>query len=162
MANKRTGVSRGTHARHGTLGWRDDPEIMDRIAEVGRLKAKGWYHHEIARKVGISTQTVTTDWQRVLILKREQAIEPLNQHIDNLRELARLIHEKIDGGPVLVTKTAPNGKEFTVEVEDRAQLVAQLRQVEMDLAKLDGSLIERKELQGIVTLLDAVKEMAKE
>lgn len=125
------------------------------------MRAKRLTRPEIALIQGVSIETVKEDRARLLELRKSEAVGAVDAHIEQLQALADQIQAKLDGGPVEVVRTGPTGKEYTVEVEDRAQLLRELRQIEMDIAKLDGSLVERREdKHEISNLADLVKSVA--
>lgn len=130
------------------LPWREDPEIIARMQEVAELRAAGNSLPMVARKLGLAVSTVYEHWDRWLELVRERAESKAGEHVVQLEALkARIVRELDDAGRQSLNRSA---------------LIAQLRQVEMDIAKLDGSLVERKEVSGELTLRDLVADLAKD
>lgn len=136
MTNARTGPSRGTAGRPGALPWDEDGHILERMQEGAKLRSQGLTSPEIAVQLGISRTQVYEDRNRLLALRKEQAVEAVDEHIENLRQQQREIIKALQG---------TDRRSLNV-----GQLRGLLRQIEMDVAKLDGSLVERKE-----TKLDA-------
>ena len=137
MANTTTGRARGYRGQKGgahTLPWRENHEILARIPQVRRLKAKGLTMFEVGQRLGISEETVKLDLGRDKELAAENASDAREEHIGNLRELWRQTHELLEAtGNQSLNKSA---------------LVGQLRQIETDIAKLDGSFVERSSVEA--------------
>ncbi len=137
MANARTGSARGYRGQKGgshTLPWRQDREILARIAQVRRLKSHGLNVPEIALRLEVSTETVYADLVRDRELAAENVTDAREEHLTNLRELWQQTHELLEAtGNQSLNKSA---------------LVGQLRQIEMDIAKLDGSLVDRSMVEA--------------
>lgn len=157
MANTRTGIARGTRGRRRSLRWDSDPEVLGRMASGERLRAQGLTRAEIAVHLAVSQHTVSKDLARLIDSRRAAGFEAVDDHIASLMALKRRAWEMLESGPVLVPYTDPSGKTKYKEVEDRSALLAQLRSIEMDIAKLDGSLVQRTEVKGVVSLLDIVR-----
>jgi len=132
MSNPRTGSTKGYRGQKGgshQIPWRDDREILARIGQVRRLKSQGLTAPEIALRLNVSRETVFSDLQRDRELAAESATDAREEHLANLRELWRHTYELL----------AQTGNQSL----NKSALVGQLRQIEMDIAKLDGSLVDR-------------------
>ena|SRR5215472_4325503 len=136
MANGRTGPARGVSGRPGELPWDQDQVILERMQEGARLRSHGLTPPEIGLKLGISRTQVYEDRNRLLELRKQQALSAVDEHIENLRQQALEIRQALEG---------TDRRSMNV-----GQLRGLLRQIEMDIAKLDGSLVDRRE-----TKLDA-------
>lgn len=146
MANHTTGQRRGQSGRPGSRPWHEDPEILARIERVGRLKAAGHTNPTIAIQTGTSVETVKADWAHLRELRRESAVSALEEHLENLRSIKQMIHGLIED---------TDNRSLNI-----GQLVSQLRQIELDIAKLDGSYVQRTELSanGPVTFTLKINE----
>ena len=122
---------KGVSGNPGQLPWQEDPEILARMQEGARLRSHGLTAPEIALKLGIGRSVVYEDRERLLELRREEAKDAVQQHIENLQQQAAEIREVL--------------KDTNRQSLNIGQLRSLLRQIEMDIAKLDGSLVERKE-----------------
>ena len=131
MSNGRTGPSRGSSGNPGQLPWQEDPDILARMQEGARLRSHGLTAPEIALKLGIGRTQVFEDRKNLLELRKEEAKDAVQHHIENLQQQAAEIREVL--------------KDTNRQSLNVGQLRGLLRQIEMDIAKLDGSLIERKE-----------------
>lgn len=131
MANHRTGHTRSEHGRQGNLPWQKDQVILDRMQEGAKLRAQGLTGPEIALRQGIDLSVIYDDRKRLLELRKEAAVDAVEEHIENLRQQQREIVQALER---LDRRSA-----------NVSHLRSLLRQIEMDIAKLDGSLIERKE-----------------
>lgn len=131
MANRREGPDRGVSGRPGSLPWREDPVILGRMRDGQRWRASGLSAPEIAQKLDVHVSVVYEDRNRLIELVKEEAANAVEQHILNLRQQANEIKDALEG---------TDRRSLNV-----GQLRGLLRQIEMDIAKLDGSLIERRE-----------------
>jgi hypothetical protein len=141
MANHRTGRARGYSGQKGgshTIAWRQDQVILARIGQVRELRARKLTYLEIAATLEISADTVKEDLSRGIELAKDEAADALQIHLDALNQLAREIRSRLE---------ATGNQSLNV-----GQLYGQLRQIEMDIAKLDGSLIDRQRLDVEATL----------
>jgi hypothetical protein len=136
MADGQPNPTKGVQGNPGQLGWQEDPAILARMQEGARLRSHGLTAPEIALKLGIARSMVYEDRNRLLKLRKEEAKDAVQHHIENLQQQAAEIRKALDSTD---TRSLNVG-----------QLRGLLRQIEMDCAKLDGSLVERKE-----TKLDA-------
>jgi DNA-binding transcriptional MerR regulator len=137
MANLRTGHTRGYRGQKGgahQIPWREDRDILARIAQVRRLRSHGLTVPEIALRLEVSPDTVKDDFNRDKELAAENATDAREEHIGNLRELWRMTHDLL--------------KDTDAKSLNKSALVGQLRQIEMDIAKLDGSQIDRSEVEA--------------
>jgi len=132
MATERTpDPKKGVHGNPGQLPWQEDPDILARMQEGARLRSHGLTAPEIALKLGIGRTQVFEDRNRLLELRKEEAKDAVQHHIENLQQQAAEIRQAL---------ASTDTRSLNV-----GQLRGLLRQIEMDIAKLDGSLIERKE-----------------
>ena len=132
-------------ARPGEVGqrpWREDPDILKRVEQVWDLSAEGNKPPLIATQLGIALSTVYEDLDRYVELYQERAESKVAERVSNLEALKRRILRQLQ---------STGSQSLNV-----GQLLNLLRQVEMDIAKLEGSLVERKEVKGEVTLRDLV------
>src|SRR5579863_356494 len=137
MANHTTGSARGYRGQKGgahTLPWRENRDILARIATVRRLKSQGLSNPEIALRLNVNAATVWEDTQRDKELAAESVTDAREEHIGNLRELWRMTHDLL--------------KDTDAKSLNKSALVGQLRQIEMDIAKLDGSQVDRSEVEA--------------
>ena len=110
MANHTTGRARGYRGQKGgahTLPWRENSDILARIPQVRRLKAKGLTRYQIATAVGIDEATVDLDLKRDRELAVENATDARQDHIENLRELWRETHELLSATGMQSLTRAP-------------------------------------------------------
>jgi len=77
----------------------------------------------------VSEETVKGDLARLRDLRREEAIEAVEEHVQNLQALKRRAYELLDG---------TDSRSL-----NRSAILGVLRQIEMDIARLDGSLLGR-------------------
>lgn len=145
MANARTGRAKGESGRPGQLPWQQDPEILQRIRRVVELRSNGRTLAEVAAELDVSLETAKADWARLKELRKEEAVDALEQHIETLQRLKAQLHAELDR---LVVYTDREGDERVSDRQERARIYESIRKVEMDIARLDGSLVERKELTG--------------
>ena len=122
---------KGQRGKPGQVPWREDKAILDRMEEVADLRMGGKSYPAIALALSVSLATAHADWQRWKELYAERVEDRTEEHVANLEALKRKVLALIDD-------TANNSL-------NKSALVAQLRAIEMDMAKLDGSLVERKE-----------------
>src|SRR5215472_12327407 len=153
MANRRTGTSRGESGRPGTLPWREDPLILERINLVRTLRAQGFKTaaivgpvNELMRSRGapeITYDTVRWDNHRIKELLAEERAEAIE-----VEEEARQAHiealEEVKRQAWLAVNSA------SAASLNRSAYLNTIRATEETIAKLDGSFVERKE-----TKLDA-------
>lgn len=123
------------------LSWRQDQNILGRMRAGWDLMCQGLTRAEIGFRLGISVETVSQDranMQELFAEERDANADvvraSVEEHITNLRQLWTKVHEML---------TSTDRKSL-----NRGALVGQLRAIEMDIAKLDGSLVERKEVKG--------------
>lgn len=128
MAIKRRSQKSG---RLSVVPWREDPEILGRLEQVARAMAGGKSMAHAARELGMPYTSLVEDWHRILELQAERAPNALNEHIASLRQQQQDIIAALEG---------TDKRSLNV-----GQLRSLLRQIEMDIAKLDGSLVERRE-----------------
>ena len=140
MTNARTGLARGTKGQPGTLAWDSDPVILDRLADVARLRAQGLNRAVIAFKLNTSVRTVAEDYARLIELGGRNAIEAVEEHLAILDVLKRRAWEMLE--------------ETDRRSMNRAALIGELLKIEMSQARLDGSLVKRTEVSGALTISD--------
>ncbi len=126
--NRRTGYARNRHTapgvRRATLPWREDAEILIRVAEVGQRVVSGETTQEIAAALGVSVKTVTDDRARWRELARQAPIGALEESVDKLR---------------LVYRSALDAFRLTASSSlNRSAYLSVARQAVMDEAKLLG------------------------
>lgn len=134
MANRTTGPERGERGRTGQRPWQEDPAILERMQEGAKLRSQGQTAPEIALLQKVHISVVYEDRKRLLELRTSEAKEALEEHIENLRQQQR---------EVIQTLSKTDRRSVNV-----APLHGLLRQIEMDIAKLDGSLVDRREISG--------------
>jgi hypothetical protein len=142
MPNNRTGHTRSESGRPGNLPWQKDQLILDRMQEGAKLRAQGLTGPEIALRQGIDLSVIYDDRKRLLELRKEAGIDATDEHIENLRQQQREAHgdlERTDFRSV-----------------NRASLRSLIRQYEIDIAKLDGSYVERKEVKGEIRTVQSL------
>ncbi len=136
--NRRTGRVRGTHSglRRGTLEWRKDTLILQRIELAERLRASGLTRTEIAARVSawsaaqgdldeVSVWTIDADLARSRDLWAERAVGAREDHLAGLANVKRLALDAFAQAP---TSSLNRGQYLNVA-----------RQAEVDAAKIDGS-----------------------
>ena len=128
------------------------------MAQVADLRARGLSAPEIALRLAVSTSTVREDARRLLELRAEDARSALERHLENLTELQRRLHRELDA---LVIEETDEGELRVREQSERARLFAEIRQVEMAMARLDGSLKERIVHSGDVSFTLDIPKLGK-
>lgn len=145
--------------------WRDDPIILKRMARVEAHYLDGRSMTAIANEIGVSFNTIHKDVQRLKELWLEQtkaeqeekrttserrlrrvqelAIEAY--HADASYERAVLFDEAvvIDGEERKAVGRGENG--IVTFRSSKVAALAQARQAEMDIAKLNGLIVEKNE-----------------
>jgi hypothetical protein len=101
------------------------------MQEGAKLRSRGLTGPEVALRQGIDLSVVYDDRNRLVELRGEQATAAVDEHIENLRQQQREIVAALED---------TDSRSLNV-----GQLRGLLRAIEMDIAKLDGSLIERRE-----------------
>lgn len=142
MASEQKDPKKGTQGNPGQLPWQEDPDILARMQEGARLRSHGLTAPEIALELGIGRTQVYEDRNRLLELRKEQAVAAADEHIENLRQQA-----------VEVRAALADTDTRSLNV---GQLRGLLRQIEMDIAKLDGSLVDRKEVKGEIRTIQSL------
>ena len=146
MATERTpDPKKGVQGNPGQVPWQEDPDILARMQEGARLRAQGLTGAEIALRQGIGRTQVYEDRKNLLELRKEQALAASDEHIENLRQRIA----ELDRIGQQVKQMLDDTDQRSL---NRGALAAQLRQIEkdkasieMDIAKLDGSLVEKRE-----------------
>lgn len=116
------------------MPWREDPEILERMQRVADEHAKGIALPKVAHTLGIAVSTAYEDWDRHLELYRERIAKRAEDHVGELYAILRLLDEEL--------------KRADRRSLNRGSILAQRRQVVMDIAKLDGSLKEKVVHEG--------------
>lgn len=151
--------------------WREDSEIVRRVAEVDRLHCLGHTNLYIAAQLKVSEATVREDIKRAATLYRERATDDVaTQRAERIRVLEGLLGEALEQArwdhacerAVLFGEAVKDrdGKELnlslpeipedfrgTIKMPDfRSQKTAALnvaRQAAMDIAKLQGIVVDK-------------------
>ncbi len=155
MANPRTGRTKGYAGQRGgahQIPWREDREILARIAQVRRLRAQHLTIPETAQRLGVSTTTVSDDIQRDRELAVEDARDARDLHVANLHEQAKEQRGEIERIERLLAETSERSLNVSGLVGQIQAARRELRALEMDAAKLDGSLVERQKVDVEATL----------
>ena len=154
MTNTRKGASRGTHSglRRGTLGWREDILIMERVNLVRTLRAQGYTAsmmmgpvNELMRRRGAPEITVNTvqdhDFARIRELQAEESAASrqdedtkIAERIESLEQIKRSAWQAFHSAGAASL--------------NRGSYLNTIRAAEMDIAKLQRLLVDRKELSG--------------
>lgn len=140
--NRRRGRVRGTRAgtRRGTLPASQDPVILQRRQMAAQLWIAGRSGRQIQQAINtwlesigerpVSMETIYNDHDVIVKEWKKDYNESLehtrNTHVASLLRLKRVLLDKMNRSE-----------------DPSASVVTQLQKIEMDLAKLDGSLTER-------------------
>jgi hypothetical protein len=119
-------------ARARRNSWRRDKAILDRMTKVAEMKLAGLTDAHIALKLDVTTKTVQRDRQRLVELRQDKAIAATDKHIESLETLKAKLMEQLN---------RTNSSSVNV-----GALFRELRQIEMEIARLDGSLNQKIEL----------------
>lgn len=151
--------------------WREDAEIVRRVAEVDRMHCAGYTNVYIAAQLKVDEGTVRTDIKRGAELYRERASEDVaTQRAERIRVLEGVLNEALEqarwdhaceravlfGEPVkdrtgtelkLALPEIPEDFHGVIKMPDfRSQKTAALnvaRQAAMDIAKLQGIVVDK-------------------
>lgn len=159
--NRRTGPSKGTHSgrRRGQLAWFKDPLILERVRIVRGLMARGYTIElmlpPVNRYMAEHGAPEVTSWTVEEDIKRARVQMEAEIHGDSIVHLERLGHIHRRSLQVFET-TAANSL-------NRSAYLNTARGAVMDMAKLDGSLVERKESKmEVANLMDLIKQFTEE
>lgn len=165
MANLRTGHTKGYRGQKGgahQIPWRQDQEILRRIAEASRLRSEQLRTPEIAARLGVSEYTVLADLQHDLELQREGAETARERHIANLEQQSRGHHEELARIEALLQETSERSLNVSGLVSARIACRREIRQIELDIGKYDGSLVERQRVEVEATLHNGDRDLDSE
>ena len=116
----------------GQRPWQKIPEVMQRVVKVHELTMQRLPAFEIASQLDVSERTVEDDRKRYRQYAREHLVADVDNHVERLGHLSRKAWEMLN--------------ETDSRSLNKSAILAQLRQIEMDIAKLDGSLKEKLEV----------------
>lgn len=148
--NRRTGATRGTPSgiRRGTLPWRKDVVIVERVNLIRTLKAQGYASaammlgpvNELMRRRGVPeiiVDTVYDDFARLKELQAEERAmagkiegEAKQEHIDSLQEVKRQAWRAFHSA--------------STSSLNRGSYLNTIASTEEKIAKLDGTLAPQK------------------
>lgn len=149
--------------RHKQTPWRADPATLERIILVDERVVQGQTNVAIAEALGVDEKTIRKDRARLQELWLEQAggevrrrrllriaqLEALHSDLLKVaRRHERMLSAVLTGGKIdgkVVTRDQFGRVEIRVQT---AQLLGQARAVLMDLAKIEGLVIEKIEHSG--------------
>lgn len=156
MANHRAGRS---------VNWRRDPEILERLPQIGRLHLRRVPNTRIAAQLGVAEATVRRDlerwnelWREHISQERDALTAQIVAELDDTRERALAAAEfdeqaeravlyglkvEIDGQAHDVRRDAKGSAQFR---GNKAAAIGQARQATMDKAKLLGLVIDKAAL----------------
>lgn len=141
----------GTRIRDGRSGatkqlpWREDASVLDAMDAVVKLHSEGVSMPQVAKRLGIPVSTCYDHWNRGLELRKERVTEAVNDHIAEMYAFLGRLYAELD--------------QAESRSLNKGQILGQIRQTYMDIAKLDGSMIDRKEVKGDLTLLDLLSQV---
>lgn len=159
MGNRRTGWTRGERGRHGTLPWREDPLILERVNLVRTLKAQGRRYSEMLDTVNelmrtrgapeVTVDTIQEDYARVRALLAEERAEAAQveddarqRHIEALEEVIRQAWTAFQSASAASL--------------NRSAYLNTIRAALETIGKFDGSLKDRIEHSGEVRTIQAL------
>jgi hypothetical protein len=154
--NRRSGAVKGTHSglRRGQLPWRKDPVILERLNLIRTLRAQGYSSagmmlgpvNELMRRRGVPEITVDAvydDFPRLKELQREEQAqaakiegEAKQEHIDALQEVKRQAWRAFHSA--------------STSSLNRGSYLNTIASTEEKIAKLDGTLTQRVELEASI------------
>lgn len=140
----------GVRIRDGRTGhtkqlpWREDPEVLDAIDRVVEMHSKGISLPRCSQTLGIPIASTYRYWNCALELRKERVTEAVNDHIAELYALLQIHYNELEAADR--------------RSQNKGVILGAIRQTIMDIAKLDGSLVDRKEVKGDLTLLDLLAQ----